>query len=105
MIKTTFYDHDWRVQPPDEHATHNVLITDIYPVTGESAMMITNSFAGVPIDKWMVMVRHMHRFNDMVWSTMTFVDSKPTKTSALDAARDFAFGAFGVDIADFDIPF
>lgn len=98
-------EHNWLIPGKDEVPTFDTIISDIYPVTGESAMMITNSFGGIPIDKWIVLVRHMHRFNSMVWTTMTFVDSKPTKTNALDAARDFAYGAFGIDIADYDIPF
>ena len=105
MDKPVLAPYDWKLARDRERAYFDAMITEIYPCTPSTAMIVTNSFGGVPVDQWMVFTRFLINAGTHGYTSMTFIDRADLLTDARNAARERAWLAFGVDIAVYDLPF
>lgn len=105
MNQPTLLPYDWRIAPDHEHASFDRLISEIYPLREGIALMITNSFGGVPCDSWMLLIRFMVNLDDHIYTSMGLIDHASQLTVARDIARRYGWNEYGVDISTYDIPF
>lgn len=99
------HPHDWNIHLDKQFPTYELLVSDIRPVQPNVAVMVTNSFASIPIDKWIVMARFMTMIGDMAYTTMKVIGTANMLSEAMDIAREWAWLEYGQDIAAYDIPF
>jgi len=97
--------HSWGKNPIIENALTSYAITSIYPVKADVALVITNSFGGIKLTQWLIFERFMKREGEHVRTVMSYITQADTFTEALDHARVFGRGVYGVDIADYNTPF
>lgn len=97
--------HDWQIKPAQDNAAQAYLVTAIYPMRADVAIVVTNSLSGVRLDQWLIFERFMVLIDDTVHTRMSFIDNRTHMTEALDVVRKFGIGVYGVDISLVDVPF
>jgi hypothetical protein len=104
-MTTPIAPYNWHIAPEKEAARSNVLTTTIYPVRPDVALVVTNSFGGVPLAQWLVLERFVNMIDNRVYTVFSFVAQADRQSEALNYARSFGCGVYGVDITINDAPF
>ena len=105
MTHPTLPACDWNVPRSQENPLSCPMSSLVFPISDTKFVSVANVVSNVRFDTWFVFQCTKVEVADTGLNVVLFVAERYTQTDALNAAREYAWLVFKIDIFSNDIPF